>query len=268
MKLLLSIFIVAIACFSSAQEFGDNLYATLKSSSLHKFHQSIYSKMTVSSTRKSPEFGFVEETSTTFRKGKINTHRINFSIKYSEFYVLEDRKKSLGKYEFNDAGQIVYYERTDFNNRNARTVTMKHNFDLVHDVVGKEKITIVEYLGEGSAEVDTAMYVEYVKYIVEEKEGVISQKNEELSDSYVEYMVNETILTESSNHVERMIDITSYSYDGKNHCIKMHHKLTNEKGNSLESETRIFYNAEGLVTEVQFYDEQNDLLEKDLFTYK
>ena len=48
----------------------------------------------------------------------------------------------------------------------------------------------------------------------------------------------------------------------------LHHKLTNEKGNSLESETRIFYNAEGLVTEVQFYDEQNDLLEKDLFTYK
>ncbi|MCH2236238.1 MAG: hypothetical protein MK078_18545 [Crocinitomicaceae bacterium] len=218
--------------------------------------------------RKSPEYGFVEETSTTFRKGKINPSRVNFSIKYSEFYILEDRKKSLGKYEFNDQNQIVYYERTDFNQRNARTVTMKHNYDLVHDVIAKETITTVEYLGEGSAQVDTAMYVDYVNYLVEENAGTVKQQNKELEGSYTEYVVQDELLTEARNHIDQVTDITTFTYDAENRCIKMENTLTNEKGKTLSTETKIYYNAEGLVTEVQFYDETGTMLEKDLFTYK
>ena len=84
--------------------------------------------MTVSTQRNSKKNGVVEETVSTYRKGKINPNRINFNIKYSEFFVVEDRKKSLGKYEFDETERISRYERTDFDNRNQRMFTFYHYF--------------------------------------------------------------------------------------------------------------------------------------------
>lgn len=268
MKYLLTLTLYLSVCgLLNAQEMKDNLYATLKSSSLHLFYKSEFSKMTVSAQRKSSKLGFVEETNTTYRKGKINPERINYVIKYSEYYILEDRKKSMGRYEFDENDLIVYYERTDFNNRNVRDYTFKHKLELVNGIVKKETVSIVEYLTEGSVEVDTSMAVEVTSYEVVEEGGVWRQ-NSGLEDTYVTYKVEGDELVQSTNHIGDTKDITEYFYDGQGRLTGMKHTLTNEKGQQLQTETRVYYNSDGLFSEVQFYDEQKELLEKRLFSYK
>ena len=114
--------------FSFSQEMESDLYPSLHSSSLHIFMDSDKSKMTITTLRNSKENGTVQEIKSNYRKGKINPNKINFNSHYSEFYVLENRKKSLGKYEFNDSKEIIRYERSDFDNRNQRTYTFYHYY--------------------------------------------------------------------------------------------------------------------------------------------
>ena len=114
--------------FSFSQEFESDLFPSIKSSTLHIFMDSDMSKMTISTLRNSKKHGVVEETKSTYRKGKINPLKVNFNIHYSEFYVVENRKKSLGKYEFSAGKEIIKYERTDFDNRNQRLYTFHTSF--------------------------------------------------------------------------------------------------------------------------------------------
>ncbi|MBL7896946.1 MAG: hypothetical protein JNJ99_00335, partial [Crocinitomicaceae bacterium] len=101
MKKIILITILLAGVYARAQEMDSDLFAVLNNSSLSVFMKSAFTTMEVKTFRASKQQGLVEEYSTTYKKGKINPERINFTIVYTEYYLLEDRKKSLGKYELN-----------------------------------------------------------------------------------------------------------------------------------------------------------------------
>lgn len=272
-KTLLTIFF-AQCFFSFGQEFESDLYASLKSSSLHIFMASEKSKMTISTQRNSKKNGVVEETKTTYRKGRINPLKINFNIQYSEFYVVEDRKKSLGKYEFNEANEIMRYERTDFDNRNQRIVTFYHYYYYNQDILEHEDIRIKEYVGQGSVEMDTVVYLDSVIYAVKSITNGLDQEN--LSDPgvHTEYELNAGNVSKKTNFFFGFNEEVKYTYDSKKHLVKIENTLTNEEkdanGNqkSIKTRTELHYSIDGLLTEAVFYDENSEMLERKIFTYK
>lgn len=260
--------------FSYSQEFESDLYASLNSSSLHIFMDSDFSRMTITTYRNSKKHGTVEETKSTYRKGKINPLKINFNIQYSEFYVVEDRKKSLGKYEFNTEDAILSYERTDFDNRNQRLYTFYHYFTYKQQIVEREFIRTKEYIGQGSVEMDTVVYIDSVNYSIRPISDGLDQAN--LSDPGVHtaYKITDGNVNTKTNYFFGFNEKVSYTYDSKGHLVKIENTLTNEEkdssGNqkSIQTRTELNYSINGLITEAIFYDENNQVLERKVFTYK
>lgn len=244
-----------------------DLFAALNQSSLNDFMQSEKSRMTVTTYRHSKKHGTVEETTSNYRKGKINPLKVNFNIKYTEFYVLEDRKKSLGKYEFKD-GAIFKYERTDFDNRNARMYTMYYNYIYKNDIVERENIRTKEYVASGSVDMDTVVYRDTVLYKIAEAEQGFRQDN--LSDPgvYAIYEIVDGQLLSKTNYFEGFNEKLTYQYDSKGHLVKITTKLTGEDGNSITNRTELHYSMDGLLTESKFYDQNNAVLERKVYEYK
>ena len=113
MKQTLLLFRSLLTLTLHSQELDTDLFGALNSSSLSIFLNSDKSKLTVTTYRNSKEKGMLEETSTTYRKGKIKANKINFSIKYTEHYILEDRKRSVGNFQFDSLNHVYRYERSD-----------------------------------------------------------------------------------------------------------------------------------------------------------
>ncbi len=262
-------------CFLSfSQEFESDLYATLKSSTLHIFMKSDKSKMTISTLRNSDKHGIVEETKSTYRKGKINPLKINFNIQYSEFYVVENRKKSLGKYEFNEENKIYRYERSDFDNRNQRIFTFYHYFVFEENIIARENIRTKEYIGQGSVELDTVVYKDSVLYAIKPLQKGLDQEN--LSDPgvHTEHEIVNGEVVKKTNFFFGFNEVIEYTYDSKGHLVKIENTLTNEEKEpdgslkSIKTRTELRYSIDGLMTEAIFYDENNIMLERKVFTYK
>jgi hypothetical protein len=247
---LLSIF----GLFSFSQEMEDDLFATLSSSSLHIFKNSEKTKMTIRTYRNSPKNGIVEETTSNYRKGKINPLRINFNIHYTEYYILEDRKKSLGKFEFNENNEIYRYERTDFDNRNQRSVTFYHFYYYTDAIVSREDIRTKEYVGQGSAELDTIVYKDSVLYKITGENNDYNQENLTDPGVNISYSLEDGKLKNKT--------------DSKGHLVKIGNTLTTDEGKEVTTRTEIHYSIDGLITESIFYNENNELLERKVFTYK
>src|SRR5690606_26205432 len=146
------------------------------------------SKMTVTTYRKSEDEGNVVETESTYRKGRINPERINFNIKYTEHYAVEDRKKSLGKYDFKD-GQIYGYERTDFDNTNRRLYTLYSRFNYESDILLREDMRMKEYVASGSVDFDTVVVHDTVFYKIEATANGYRQDNLSDPGSYTVYEI-------------------------------------------------------------------------------
>lgn len=223
--------------------------------------------MTVTTYRNSKKHGTVVETTSTYRKGKINPERINFNVKYSEYYVVEDRKKSLGKYEFKD-GHIFKYERTDFNNLNARMYTLYYNYIYDNSVVERENIRTKEYVASGSVDFDTIVYLDTVIYDVHPIDGGYKQDN--LSDPgvYAEYVIVDGKLMSKTNYFEEYTEKVTYTYDSKGHLVKILSVLSGKGSGTISTRTELHYSMEGLLTETKFYDENNVLLERKVYEYK
>jgi hypothetical protein len=272
MRLLLLTLFFAQCIFSFSQEMESDLHLALNHSSLHIFKASEKSKMMVKTLRNSKKNGTVEETSSTYRKGKINPLKISFNVSYTEFFILEDRKKSLGKYFFNDKNQIRRYERTDFDNRNQRSVTFYIYYRYSADVLEREILRTREYIGQGSAEQDSIVYVDTTQYEVKPIEKGFHQAN--LSDDgvYAEYDTKDDKLLKKTNFFPGFNEIISYTYDSNGHLIKIENKLINEdeggEHKSITTRTEIHYSIDGLVTEAIFYDELDQILERKIYTYK
>jgi hypothetical protein len=250
-----------------SQEFESDLFATLHNSSLHIFKASEMSKMTVVTYRNSKKHGNVIETTSTYRKGKINTARINFNIKYSEYYAIEDRKKSLGKYEFRD-NAIFKYERSDFNHNNARMYTLYFNYLYQEEIVRRENIRTKEYVSSGSVDFDTVVYKDTVIYEVLEDDAGYKRNN--LSDPgvYTLFEITNGKLMSKTVHFEGFSEKESYLYDSKGHLVKITNVLTGDDNNSIVTRTELHYTIEGLLHETTFYDENDVLLERKAFAYK
>ena len=246
----------------------DDLFATLNSSSLHIFTSSEKNKMTIRTYRNSPKNGIVEETTSNYRKGKINPLKINFNIHYTEFYLLEDRKKSLGKYEFNENNEFFRYTRTDFDNRNQRSVTFYHHYYYTNSIVKREDIRIKEYVGQGSAELDTIVYKDSVIYKVTGENNDYNQENLTDLGVNITYALDNGKLNSKTIKFDGYDETESYTYDSKGHLVKIENVLTTDEGNAVKTRTEIHYSIDGLITESIFYDEKDEMLERKVFTYK
>lgn len=268
MKLKLLALIIIQSSIISAQEMESDLYATLSNNTLAIFMKSLYGTMEVTTYRASNELGLVEEHTTTYRKGKINPERINFTTAYTEFFMLEDRKKSLGKFEINSDNQVYKYERTDFNRRNIRTFTYYRYYAYQNLVVQREQIRTKEYLGTGSVEVDTVVTKDSVIYDVNASENTISQKDLSEGGSTTIYSLDGTKLLKKTNALTGFSKEEIYSYDAKGQLASIEIILTGGEGQTISNLTKIHYSMEGLVTEVLFQDQSGEILEKKVFTYK
>ena len=246
----------------------DNLFPTLNSSSLHLFHQSEKNRMTIESHRHSQKHGMVVETTSIYRKGKINPNRINFTIKYSEYYLLADRKKSIGKYELGEGGLFKRYERSDFNSRNIRKWTFQHYFTYEYQVVKDEAILTTEYLSEGSAEIDTAQYLDSVKFTLSKEGNVVKQVPTDDPSVYTEFVIENDLLVSKTNYFEGFSESFVYRYNDQNQLVKIENTLKGKEDKDIFTHTDLSYNSDGLLAEVRFYDEKEVLLEKKIFTYK
>lgn len=268
MKLTLLLIPLLWLNIALSQEMESDLYATLNNNSLAIFMKSIYTTMEVSTYRASKEFGLVEEYSTTYKKGKINPERINFTIAYTEFFILEDRKKSLGKFEINSDNQIYRYERSDFNAKNIRTYTYYHYYVYVNQVVQREQIRTKEYVGMGSVEVDTIVTKDSILYDINATSNTISQTDLSAGGSTTVYTLDGTNLVKKSNALTGFSKEEVYSYDAKGQLASIEVSLIGSDGQRITNLTKIHYSIDGLITEVLFQDQNGDLLEKKVFTYK
>ena len=208
------------------------------------------------------------ETIATYRKGKINPERLNYNIKYTEHYAVEDRKKSLGKFEFRD-GRISKYERTDFDSRNARMYTLYFNFIYANDdVVEREDNRTKEYVASGSVDFDTVVVHDTVRYKVTDAPGGFRQDNLSDPGTYIIYEVSNGQVLSKTSYIEGFIEKISYTYDSKGHLVKIVSVLSNDEGGSSTTKTELHYSIDGLLDETKFYDDSGDLLERKTFVYK
>lgn len=268
MKLILLLTSFSLSLTVASQEMDSDLYSTLDNNTLAIFMKSAYSTMTVSTYRASHQFGLVEEHSTTYKKGKINPERINFTIVYTDFFILEDRKKSLGKYELNANNEVYRYERTDFNSRNIRTYTFYHYYTFEKSVIKREFIRNKEYVGTGSVEVDTVVIRDSVIYSVSSSENTISQKDLSEGGSTTVYTLEGNTLVKKSNMLTGFSKEEIYSYDAKGQLASIEIILNGSDGQRITNLTKIHYSIDGLITEVLFLDQSGEVLEKKVFTYK
>lgn len=270
-KTLLFLFCFA-PLISVSQEMNSDLFLVLNNSSIHIFKESEKSKMVVVTFRNSKEHGTVQETKTTYRKGKISPEKINFTTAYSEYYLLENRKKSLGRYIFNEKNQIRRYERTDFNRRNQRTYGYYHNYRYTDNILNWEFIRTREYVTQGSVEQDSVIYLDSVVYDLKKLDGGMKQINLMDDGAFSQYTVKDKKLVSRSNVFPGFEENVSYTYNSKNQLVGITNELTNEEakkeGKSIITSTEITYNMEGLVSEVFFYDSNGEILERKVFSYK
>ena len=59
-----------------------------------------------------------------------------------------------------------------------------------------------------------------------------------------------------------------YTYDTKGHLVTIKNILTGEENKSISTRTEIHYSIDGLMTETNFYDESNEVLERKVYSYK
>lgn len=252
-----------------SQEMDSDLYAVLNNSSLSIFMKNItYTTMNVVTYRTSKNLGLVIENETTYRKGKINTERINFTTNYTEYFMLEDRKKSLGKYEMAPNWDIYKYERTDFNLRNIRSYTYYHTFTYHNSVVVRELIRTKEYIGTGSAELDTIVTIDSVNYKVTDTPTGFKQENLSEGGVITEYQLENNKLVKEVSKLTGYSEENVFTYDANGQLVTIENTLVGDDGQRIRNYTTIRYSIDGLITEAIFYDQNDEVLEKKVFTYK
>ena len=245
-----------------------DLYASLNNSSLAIFMKTEFNTMNVVTYRTSKNLGLVIENETTYRKGKINTNRINFTTSYTEYFMLDDRKKSLGKYELNSNSDIYKYERTDFNQRNIRTYTYYHSFTYYKSVVVRELIRTKEYIGTGSVEMDTVVTIDSVNYKVTDTENGLRQENLSEGGVITDYLIENNKLLKEISALTGFSEENTFVYDANGQLVTIENNLIGEDGQRIKNYITIRYSIDGLITEVILYDQTDAVLEKKVFTYK
>jgi hypothetical protein len=251
-----------------AQEMESDLYSALNTSSLSLFMKTEFSTMNVVTYRASKNLGLVIENESTYRKGKINPERINFTTTYTEYFMLDDRKKSVGRYELFPNSDIYKYERTDFNQRNIRTYTFYHSYTYDNSIQVRELIRTKEYIGTGSVEMDTVVTVDSVNYNVTAMTGGFQQQNLSEGGVITQFFIEGGRLVKEVSKLTGFSEENVFTYDANGQLVKIENTLIGEDGQRITTYTQIRYTIDGLITEAIFYDQNNEILEKKVFTYK
>lgn len=268
MKLTALILLVIISNLVKGQEMESDLYATLHSNTLAIFMKTEFATMTVVTYRSSTQHGLVEELTTRYRKGKINTDRINFNIDYTEYFMLDDRKKSIGRYDLGLKNEVIRYERTDFNQRNIRSFTYYHYYTYSSTILEREYIRNKEYIGTGSAELDTVVTVDSVNYKVSEIQNGFEQKDLSEGGAITKYHLENSMLAKKVRQLTGFSEENLFVYDAKGQLVSIQNTLIGEDGQRISNFTKIRYTIDGLITEILFIDQNDEVLEKKVFTYK
>ena len=268
MKQLLLIPLLGLFNHLQAQEMESDLFATLNSNTLAIFMKTEFATMTVVTYRSSTQLGLVEENTTRYRKGKINPDRINFNIDYTEYFMLDDRKKSIGRYDLGLANEVIRYERTDFNQRNIRTYTYYHFYTYNSQILEREFIRNKEYIGTGSAELDTVVTLDSVNYKITAIQDGFQQQDLAEGGAATVYHIENSILAKKARELTGFREENIFVYDAKGQLVSIQNILIGEDGQRISNFTKIRYTIDGLITEVIFLDQNNEVLEKKVFSYK
>lgn len=268
MKLITTLTLFAMIHLVNGQEMESDLFATLSSNTLAIFRKTEFATMTVVTYRSSTQQGLVEENTTKYRKGKINPDRVNFTIDYTEYFILDDRKKSMGRYDLGLDNEVIRYERTDFDQRNIRTFTYYHYYTYSSLVLEREFIRYKEYIGTGSAELDTVVTIDSVNYKVLAIPNGYEQKDLSDGGAITKYHLENSVLAKKTRALTGFSEENLFVYDAKGQLVSIQNILIGEEGQRISNYTKIRYTIDGLITEILFLDQNEEVLEKKVFIYK
>lgn len=261
---LLSIFCTLI---SFSQEMEDDLFQTWSSNTISDFLNSEFKKMKVT-TNRWVKGEVVPELITTYKKSKFNPNKVNFSIDYTEYYIVEERKKSNGRYLINGEGKIYKYERTDIGEKNRMLGTFYHTYIYKKGVLLYDRIRYKEYVNVGAVEMDTIVSYDSLVYKVNRVQDTIYQIDELSKNTRTYYVLNNNQLVERNNFISGYTENLSFSYNKDGKLAMIVFKLKSNDGKSIKNVLKLTYSSKGLVDKTQFFDQTNALIEEKLFSYK
>jgi len=260
-------FIVLFKLNTVAQEFESDLFDLYYRNTIQSFWESPHNRMTISTFRVNNNVK-TEELTTTYKKSKISAFRIGFTTIYTKHYLLEDRKKSTGQFTFLADGHIRAYNRTDIDNANLLTGTIYHNFTYSNGVITADQFRYKEYIKKGAVEMDSVVTKDSLIYTVSVKNDTIYQKNTLEKETQTVYIFEGKKFIEKQNQFPGYKEIYRYTYNKDTKVEKIEITLQSDEGNESKNYYLIKYNANGLISNIQYFDNKNTLIEEKVFTYK
>lgn len=252
-------------CFS--QDMEDDLFQTWSSNTLSSFLNSSFKKMSVT-TNRMIKGEVTTELITTYKKSKFNPKKVNFSIVYTDQYIVEERKKSNGRYLIHDNGKIHKYERTDVGLKNKMTGTIYHTYLYKNGVVLYDKMRVKEYVNVGAVEMDTIVTLDSLVYSVYNRNDTIHQVDKLSKNTRAFYIIKNNQLMERDNFINGYSENLRYSYNSSGDLEMIVYNLKSDEGNTGKNVLKIRYNANGLISKTEYYDKSNALIEEKVFNYK
>ena len=244
MRKILSLLFLFIASICLSQDMEDDLFQTWSSNSMSSFLSSSFKKMTVT-TNRMIKGEVTTELVTTYKRSKFNPKKVNFSITYTDQYIVEERKKSNGRYLINENGKIHKYERTDIGLKNKMTGTIYHTYLYKNGVVLYDKMRVKEYVNVGAVEMDTIVTLDSLVYSVYDRNDTIHQVDELSKDTRAFYIVKNNQLMEKGNFINGYSENLRYTYNSAGRLEMIVYSLKSAEGNTGRNVLKIKYNSSG-----------------------
>jgi hypothetical protein len=267
MKILFTSTLLILIANSFAQDTDTDLFKSWKSNTLTSLMESTHKKMSVT-TYRTVKGEVKEESTSTYKKSKINPLKISFSTLYTEHYLLDNRKKSSGKYYFNNQKQITNFERTDLGQKNEVLGTFYHNYKYEHGVIKQDKNRFKKYIIIGAAEIDSLVTRDSLVYNISNKTDSIYQYDLNNPNTNIYSIVQNNQLILSHTKIGNYSENKKYHYNESGLLIMVLYILKSEAGGLSKNVLKLNYNQNQLLTSTEYYDDSNELIEKKLFTYK
>lgn len=252
---------------SSAQQFESDLFETWTSNTLNDFKKSSFKRMTVTTNRMVTNTPLTE-TTTTYRKSKLNALKVSFSILYTPHYVLDARKKSKGNYIINKDSKVLNYQRTDIGEKNKMLGTIYHNLYYTSGIVTLDQNRFKEYLNVGAVDMDTVVTHDSSSYSIRISNDTTYQTDLLSKNTYTSYILKENVLLEKIYFINGYSENYRYVYNTNNKLEQLILTLKSSEGKTAKNVYKFQYNSNGLISKAEFFGQSNDLIEEKIFTYK
>jgi hypothetical protein len=267
MKRLFFLSFLLCSFFSISQEYDSDLIQDWSGNTMSAFLKSDFKKMNVVTTRVVNGTEVVEYEAQ-YKVSKFTENRVNFTIKYSQDYVLADRKKSNGNYVINsNDNKVVHYERTDYNSKSVMVGTEFHDFTYQKGLVLFDKTRYKAYTIIGSVDIDSTVTHDSLSYLIRSKNDTIYQYNNLEENTFSYFLVKDNFILNSAIHVNGYEEVSEYKYNDKNQLVYVVTNLNSDSGDTIKNVLKIYYNSKGLINKTEYYDRNNTLVEAKHFSY-